>query len=345
MFSFARPAYCQRSRSAIPTATGDPGLFLFFAPPPAAASWARKKRRIPDAEKVVSFFSCFLRNSPLASRLVPPESLANPRFSRFLPSHPALSRVSQLSCLFTVGGSETAALFDFLVSHRVDGILLVSASSAAPDLLRRHARGTPSVLLGDVSPTATLQRINAVSTDNYVGGAMAAGYLSRLGHRRVLYLGPRRDSVTHVLRHQGFLTIARERGMEVETVFNPGAVSSAPNGYRLARQVFARPFPQTAVFAPSDAMALGVLQAADELGLDIPGRISLLGYDDIEYASLPKIRLSTLAQPTGALAESAVRLLLELIDSGGPGEVTHKLIAPRLVERSTCCSPQQRTAV
>lgn len=144
-------------------------------------------------------------------------------------------------CCGRVGGSETAALFDFLVSHRVDGILLVSASSAAPDLLRRHARGTPSVLLGDVSPTATLQRINAVSTDNYVGGAMAAGYLSRLGHRRVLYLGPRRDSVTHVLRHQGFLTIARERGMEVETVFNPGAVSSAPNGYRLARQVFARP--------------------------------------------------------------------------------------------------------
>lgn len=76
-------------------------MFLFCAPPLAAASWARKKRRLPDAEKVVSFFSCFLRNSPLASRLVPPESLANPRFSRFLPSHPALSRVSQLSCLFT----------------------------------------------------------------------------------------------------------------------------------------------------------------------------------------------------------------------------------------------------
>ena len=78
-------------------------------------------------------------------------------------------------CCGRVGGSETAALFDFLVSHRVDGILLVSASSAAPDLLRRHARGTPSVLLGDVSPAATLRRINAVSTDNYVGGAMAAG--------------------------------------------------------------------------------------------------------------------------------------------------------------------------
>ena len=102
VFNFARPAYCRRNESESLSALRDPGLFLFCALPLAAASWARKKRRLPDAEKVVSFFSCFLRNSPLASRLVPPESLANPHFSRFLPSHPALSRVSQLSCLFTV---------------------------------------------------------------------------------------------------------------------------------------------------------------------------------------------------------------------------------------------------
>lgn len=103
VFNFARPAYCRRNKSKSLSALRDPGLFLFCAPPLAAASWARKKRRIPDAEKVVSFFSCFLRNSPLASHLVPPESLANPHFSHFLPSHPALSRISQLSCLFTNG--------------------------------------------------------------------------------------------------------------------------------------------------------------------------------------------------------------------------------------------------
>ena len=97
-----------------------------------------------------------------------------------------------------------------------------------------------------------------------------------------------------------------------------GAASSAANGYRLARQMLAGDFPQTAVFAPSDAMALGVLQAADELGVSVPGRLSLLGYDDIEYAALPKIRLSTLAQPTGALARSAVQLLLELVEEDAP---------------------------
>ena len=115
VFNFARPAYCRRNKSKSLSALRDPGLFLFCAPPLAAASWARKKRRIPDAEKVVSFFSCFLRNSPLASHLVPPESLANPHFSHFLPSHPALSRISQLSCLFTLscvcGGRQRMGIY------------------------------------------------------------------------------------------------------------------------------------------------------------------------------------------------------------------------------------------
>ena len=64
----------------------------------------------------------------------------------------------------------------------------------------------------------------------------------------------------------------------------------------------------------------------------------MLGYDDIEYAALPKIRLSTLAQPTGALARSAVQLLLELVEEDAPPSYTLKLITPRLVERSSCRS-------
>lgn len=135
MLNFSRPAYCRRSRSAIPTATRDPGLFLFCAPPLAAASWARKKRRLPDAEKVVSFFSCFLRNSPLASRLVPPESLANPRFSRFLPSHPALSRVSQLSCLFTDESASGSQTYTVGIIQQVQHEALDAATQGFQDAL------------------------------------------------------------------------------------------------------------------------------------------------------------------------------------------------------------------
>ena len=86
----------------------------------------------------------------------------------------------------------------------------------------------------------------------------------------------------------------------------------------------------------SDAVALGFIQVADELGVDIPGRLSILGFDGIEYAALPNIRLTTLSQNTPRLAQSAVRLLLETIDSGDQGEYTRKLITPTVIQRSTC---------
>lgn len=228
-------------------------------------------------------------------------------------------------------------LFGFLVSQRVDGILLTSASDEAHGLLARYYPAMPSVLLGDPSPTNTALRTNAVSTDNYIGGRIGAAYLHRLGHRDVAYLGPRRGSVTHALRHQGFLSLAETLGMTVKTLENPGAMSTTQQGYALGRAFFSAPFSQTAVFAPSDIMALGVLQAADEAGVRVPQDLSLLGYDDIEYAALPKIRLTTIAQPTEALAAAAVDLLLALInkeDRGG--DYTHRLLTPKLVERNTC---------
>ena len=95
---------------------------------------------------------------------------------------------------------------------------------------------------------------------------------------------------------------------------------------------------QTAVFAASDLMALGVMQAADELDIAIPEQVSLLGFDNIDYAALPKIRLTTFSQRTEALARSGVRLLMELIKSGDGAEFTQRLLTPALVQRDTCRS-------
>ena len=90
------------------------------------------------------------------------------------------------------------------------------------------------------------------------------------------------------------------------------------------------------MFAVSDAVALGFIQVADELGVAIPERLSVLGFDGIEYAALPNIRLTTLSQNTPRLAQAAVRLLLELIERGDQGEYTRKLITPAVVQRATC---------
>ena len=234
------------------------------------------------------------------------------------------------------GDGRIEGLFDFLIGQRVDGILLASASNSAMDLLEQYQSAVPTVLLGAFARASSSRRINSVSIDNYVGGQMAARYLYGLGHRKVVYLGVREGSRTHHLRHRGFRDMAAELGMEVESVWNRENHSTTAAGYRLARELFLKPFSQTAVFAASDLVALGAMQAADELGIAIPEQVSLLGFDDIDYAALPKIRLTTFSQRTDALARSGVRLLMELIESGDGTEFTQRLLTPALVERSTC---------
>ena len=227
-------------------------------------------------------------------------------------------------------------LFDFLISQRVDGILLASSSNGAPALLEKYQSAVPIVLLGAFVPPDASTRINCVSTDNYVGGQMAARYLHGLGHRKVVYLGARRHSDTHLLRHRGFEDAASELGMEVSTVWNQENRSTTESGYQLAMEIFRKPFSQTAVFAASDLIALGAMQAADDLGISIPGRLSLMGFDNIDYTALPKIRLTTISQRTEALAGSGVRLLMELIQQGDGMEFTQRLLTPVLIQRNTC---------
>lgn len=227
-------------------------------------------------------------------------------------------------------------LFDFLFSQRVDGILLSGAGDESYALARRFQGDIPCVLLGAYAPEESPLRANTVSVDNYAGGRMAAEYLYSLGHRNVVYLGYRSGSTTHTLRRQGFLAAAAELGMAVETVPSPFPASTIESGCSLARVFLSRPFTQTAVFAVSDAVALGFIQVADELGVAIPDRLSILGFDDIEYAALPNIRLTTLSQNTPRLAQAAVRLLLELIGSGSGAEYTRKLITPTVIQRATC---------
>ncbi len=227
-------------------------------------------------------------------------------------------------------------LFDFLYSQRVDGILLSSAADGAFALARRCLGQVPCVLLGACPSEDSPLRANTVSVDNYAGGRMAAEYLHSLGHRNVAYLGHRAGSSTHALRHGGFLSAAAELGMSVETVSSPFPSSTIESGSRLAREFLSGPLSQTAVFAVSDAVALGFIQVADELGVAIPDQLSILGFDGIEYAALPNIRLTTLSQNAPRLAQAAVRLMLELIDGGDQGMYTRTLITPTVIRRATC---------
>lgn len=233
---------------------------------------------------------------------------------------------------------QTTDLFEYLIGHRVDGILFATTRNDAPLWAAKYMDDVPVVLLGDAVDPDDPQsgRMNTVSLDNRAGGAMGAEYLHKLGHRRILYLGMRPKSVTHQRRYGGFYHAMKAFGLTPEVVENPWEASTIEYGYQLAREAMEREFPYTAVFCASDAIALGVLQAAEEAGIRVPDQLSLLGFDNISYAALPRIRLTTVAQQQQRLSEAAFDLLLRLIREKDDAGTTHRIIRPELVQRGSC---------
>lgn len=236
---------------------------------------------------------------------------------------------------------QTADLFEYLVGHRVDGILFASTRGDARQWAARYFDTVPIVLLGDAAGPDDPQtdRVSSISLDNQAGGALGVRYLYSLGHREILYLGMRSASVTHQRRFCGYRTAMLSLGLIPHVLENRGESSSIAHGYELACTLFQEPFPYTALFCASDSIALGVLQAAEEFGIEIPGQISLLGFDNVSYAALPRIRLSTIAQQQQKLSKAAVDLLLQMIGEQEESGATHRTIRPALVERASCARP------
>lgn len=232
-------------------------------------------------------------------------------------------------------------VFELLVGHRVDGIILASSRQEIGNCAAKYAKKVPTVLLGETAENglAESEELNVVCANNRAGGRIGAQYLSRLGHKSILYFGFRPSgSTTHQLRLQGFRAAAEALGQTVRVLENPWDCSNIAHGYALGKRLFTAPRDYSAIFAATDSMALGLLQAADEFGVRVPDDVSLLGFDNISYAALPKIALTTVDQRKQHLSETAVNLLMRVIESPDDEDYTKHMVTPALVERATCRS-------
>lgn len=267
--------------------------------------------------------------------------LDNPLFSEMaltLEQYARLHGYHILLCHGRVEDSDMERLFNFLIGHRVDGVILASSSKQAPEPIRRYIDHVPIVLQGSLAPSHLSRSVPSVSVDDLAGGRMAAEYLYRLGHRSVAYLGIRENNHAHVLRLQGFAKAAKELGMTVRTLPNSTHSSTTEVGYRLARQFFLDPYRETAIFASCDTIALGIMSAAEEFHISIPEDISLLSFDNISYSGLPNIRLSTVDHQAKQVIEAAMDCLLTQMETVETAPVRPVLVTPTLVERATCAS-------
>lgn len=205
------------------------------------------------------------------------------------------------------GGLERA---ERLVDDSIDGVVLttVRVGSNVPAELER--RSFPFVLLNREVDGAVA---DCCVADNVGGGKLVADELARLGHRDVgAIFGPRHTS-TGRDREAGFRAGLAAHGLRLDEAHARRGEFSFESGYReMTALAEGRAMP-SAVFCANDVVALGALNAAKALGVNVPGDVSVIGFDDIEMAAWELVRLSTVRQDLEQMARTAALLLVARI--------------------------------
>jgi len=229
----------------------------------------------------------------------------------------------------------------FEQSH-ADGLIVVGdlkGGDATLDALAGHHR----YVVG-VTDRVARRRMAGVYSDSVVGTRLALDHLWDLGHRRILCVADERTADGR-LRADEYRRYLRERGAtDGPRVFFTTQPDPEPS-YQLGRELFGhfdRPNRPTAIYAASDTMAIGLLQAAFQARVAVPERVSIVGFDDIDAAAFTIPPLTTISQSGLEMGRIAANLLLDMIEKDQPAsEVEDVILAPRLVVRqSTAPAPE-----
>lgn len=219
-----------------------------------------------------------------------------------------------------------------LIQKRVDGVLLTPVGKKSLDIAYMQKTKIPFVLV-----MSHLKTINTdyVGFDDKVGAFQATQHLIARGHRKILYLGGpsyfslaqdrlyghKKALVTHEIKVDQKL---------LKKIINP----KMEEGYRIVKEILSKEFDFTAIATFNDYIAIGALKAILERNLKIPEDIAIIGYDDIEFASLSIVPLTTIQLPKYLLGRKAAELLLTKI-TGRKRKYQSIFLKPNLIVRNS----------
>ena len=215
-----------------------------------------------------------------------------------------------------------------LSDHRVDGIVF----KPSPELTDRYAELPMAKVMISNSQD---RRFNFVEIDNREGGRIAAEHLADCGYRSPAFIGGDEDSRSNQDRLRGFRERLDERGIGLADEMVRFGGFSIDSGYRSVADLLSRTEKPDCFFCGNDLIALGVLQYLSENRYPVPDRVGVVGFDDVYFASLPQIQLTTVRQPRYEIGTYAARVLIAALESEEPPPLTHMTLQPELVARNT----------
>lgn len=226
-----------------------------------------------------------------------------------------------------------ACMHDIPRRDRCDALVIISLAPRAEEIGFLLQADVPVVLVDTFAPG-----LPSVLIDDIAGGRLATRCLIELGHRRIGFVG---DSLAEMAafnftssrdRFIGYQRALSEAGLAPCTDYERHGIHGRYEARMLARELLQLPAPPTAIFAASDTQAMGVLEAARDMGLNVPAQLSVIGFDDIDVAEY--LGLSTVRQPLFESGARAVEVLLNQL-GGTPLEAQIAILPIELKLRST----------
>jgi LacI family transcriptional regulator len=227
---------------------------------------------------------------------------------------------------------------DRVLARSTLGVLFVLCHPTQPQRRQLQRRRIPFVVVD--TDSATSASVPTVGSNNWSGGLIAVRHLLELGHRRIAIISGPADVLCSQARLAGFRSAHDEAGIQVDPELVRYGTFSAQTGNQHAMGLLTRPDRPTAIFAGSDMQALGVLRAARQCSLDVPGDLSVVGYDNLPVAAWTGPGLTTVNQPLLDMAGTATRMLLDL--ARGVDLLTARVdLVTELVIRGSTAPPAQ----
>lgn len=279
-----------------------------------------------------------LKSGTTGSIAVVVPDITNPYFAAVVKGVESISRQEDYHIfLYNTeedGVREAAILAD--LRGRVDGIILTPADESQAAVARLSATGIPIVLLDrDIGDDALF---DSVLIDNVEGARQAASYLLGLGHRDIGVISGPLDTTPGRTRHEGFLSVLDEAGVIPAPAHIQVSDFREEGGYQSALRLLALEIPPSAMFVANNLMCIGVLRALHDMRAEVPGEVSVVGFDDLQLAELLSPPLTVIGRPMEEQGALAIRLLLNRLN-GRSAKRRGIVLDTRLIIRDSCAAP------
>jgi len=235
--------------------------------------------------------------------------------------------------------NESKAL-DFLLSKRVDGLIIATAGGNEEKILRTNKSKIPVVLLDrDTINKDKDIVIDSVVLDNFSGSYKMINYLISLGHKKIAIFAGTQHSVISNERLEGYIKALQHNNIEVNNDYILFGHFGFESGYELAREIVMSPLRPTAIYTVNNILALGVISALNEMNISIPKGMSVCAFGDFKYAGVLNPTLTVINQRAYDIGETAAKLLMDKIHKYDTWKPQKIVIKTEIIIRNSCSNP------